>query len=54
MDYHDISLLLRSHSPILVLQTHEEQRAVDLLKNIALNMGSAIFTDPFERTHQGT
>ena len=43
MDYHDISLLLRAHSPILVLQTHEEKRALDLLKNIALNMGSAIF-----------
>ncbi|MCP4433259.1 MAG: ATPase, partial [Gammaproteobacteria bacterium] len=43
MDYNDISLLLRSHSPILVLQTHEERRAVDLLKNIALSMGSAIF-----------
>ena len=43
MEYHDISLLLRSHSPILILQTHEEGRAVDLLKNISLNMGSAIF-----------
>jgi SpoVK/Ycf46/Vps4 family AAA+-type ATPase len=43
MEYHDISLLLRSHSPILILQTHEERRAVDLLKDIALNMGSSIF-----------
>lgn len=43
MDFRDISLLLRSHSSILVLQTHEERRAVDLLKDIALNMGSAIF-----------
>jgi SpoVK/Ycf46/Vps4 family AAA+-type ATPase len=43
MEYHDISLLLRSHTPILVLQTHEERRAVDLLKDISLNLGSAIF-----------
>ena len=43
MDFRDISLLLRSHSPILVLQTHEERRAVELLKDIALNMSSAIF-----------
>ncbi len=43
MDFRDISLLLRSHSPILVLQTHEERRAVELLKDIALNLGSAIF-----------
>jgi SpoVK/Ycf46/Vps4 family AAA+-type ATPase len=43
MEYQDISLLLRSHTPILVLQTHEERRAVDLLKDISLNLGSAIF-----------
>ena len=43
MDHHDISLLLRSHTPILVLQTHEEMRALELLKDISLNMGSAIF-----------
>jgi len=43
MDYHDIGLLLRSHSPILVLETHEETRAVELMKEISLGMGSAIF-----------
>ena len=43
MDHHDISLLLRSHTPILVLQTHEERRALDLLKDISLNMGASIF-----------
>lgn len=43
MEFHDISILLRSHAPILVLQTHEEERAVNLLKDVALNMGSAIF-----------
>jgi len=39
MEFRDISILLRSHAPILVLQTHEEARAVNLLKDIALNMG---------------
>ena len=43
MEYRDISLLLRAHSPILVLQTHEERRAVNLLKDIALNINIAIF-----------
>ena len=43
MEFHDISLLLRSHTPILILQTHEETRAVDLLKDIASNMNFPIF-----------
>ena len=43
MDHHDIALLLRSHWPVVVFETHEESRAVELMKNISLNMGSAIF-----------
>ncbi len=43
MEYHDISLLLRSHTPILILETHEERRAVDLLKTIAIEIGMPIF-----------
>jgi SpoVK/Ycf46/Vps4 family AAA+-type ATPase len=43
MEHHDISLLLRSHSPILVFETHEESRAVELMKNISLNMATPIF-----------
>jgi len=43
MEYRDISLLLRSHAPILVLETHEESRAVELIKNISLTMASPIF-----------
>jgi SpoVK/Ycf46/Vps4 family AAA+-type ATPase len=43
MESHEISLLLRSHVPILVLQTHEEARAVELLKNTALNMNTPVF-----------
>ncbi len=43
MEYHEISLLLRSHTPILILETHEERRAVSLLKDIAINIGLPIF-----------
>ena len=43
MDFHDISLLFRSHTPILVLETHEEDRALELLNEIAVNTGSPIF-----------
>lgn len=43
MEFHEITLLLRSHAPILVLQTHEENRAIELLKDIAQNMDSPIF-----------
>jgi len=39
VEYHEISLLLRSHTPILVVETHEELRALELLKDIAANMG---------------
>lgn len=43
MEYHDISLLLRSHTPILILETQEERRAVNLLKDISMNIGLPIF-----------
>ena len=43
MEYHDIALLLRSHTPILVLETHEETRAVGLLADIAQNMEAPVF-----------
>jgi len=43
VEYHEISLLLRSHTPILVVETHEELRALELLKDIAANMGHPIF-----------
>ncbi len=35
MGHHEISLLLRSHLPILILETHEETRALELsIRNI--------------------
>ena len=43
MDYHDISLLLRSHAPILTLETHEELRAIDMLQDIASDLGCPLF-----------
>ena len=43
MEYHEISLLIRSHTPILILETHEERRAINLLKDIAMNIGLPIF-----------
>jgi SpoVK/Ycf46/Vps4 family AAA+-type ATPase len=43
MEHHEISLLLRSHVPILILETHEEIRALELMKDIALNMSFPIF-----------
>jgi SpoVK/Ycf46/Vps4 family AAA+-type ATPase len=43
MDYHDISLLLRSHATILVIETQEETRAVEMMTEIAIGMGSSIF-----------
>ena len=36
-DLHNLELLLRSHFPIIVIETHDEQRAIDLLKKAALN-----------------
>ena len=39
MEYHDITLLLRSHATILVVETHEESRAVEMMKDIGIGMG---------------
>jgi hypothetical protein len=35
-DKHDLDLVISGHFPIIVLQTHEEIRALALLKSIAL------------------
>lgn len=43
MEFHEISLLLRSHAPILIIETHEEVRALELMKEIANNMMYPIF-----------
>jgi len=43
MEYRDITLLLRSHTPLLVLETHEERRALDLIKNISIDIDMPVF-----------
>ena len=43
MEYHDITLLLRSHSPVLLLETHEERRALELLKDISIDIDMPVF-----------
>ena len=45
-DQHNLELLIDSHFPIAVLETHEEQRAVDLIKSIygKKNKGLQIWT----------
>jgi len=40
----EISSLLQANTPILVLETHEERRAINLLKGIALGMGIPVAT----------
>ena len=43
MEKNEISLLLRSNTPVLILETHEERRAVNLLKDIAISIGVPVF-----------
>jgi len=43
MEYRDITLLLRSHTPLLVLETHEERRAIKLIKNISIDIDMPVF-----------
>lgn len=44
MDKNEITQLLGSNIPVLILETHEEKRAVNLLKNISMSLGVGIFT----------
>ncbi|HEX9627871.1 MAG TPA: AAA family ATPase [Acidiferrobacterales bacterium] len=38
-DQQNLALLIKSHFPLLVVETHEERRALDLLKQIAVRDG---------------
>ncbi|ABA57868.1 AAA ATPase [Nitrosococcus oceani ATCC 19707] len=42
-DHYDIELLIKSHIPIIVIETHEELRAVDLLMQIARRVAKPTF-----------
>jgi SpoVK/Ycf46/Vps4 family AAA+-type ATPase len=44
MEKNEITLLLRSGPPVLILETHEERRAVSLLSSIAVKLGVPLFT----------
>ena len=44
LDKKGIERLLRSSTPVLILETHEERRAITLLKNIAISMGLPVST----------
>ena len=43
-DKKNLDLLLSSHFPILVIETHEETRAVDLLKSVVRDNGKSLHT----------
>jgi len=38
-DKHNLEVLLRSHFPIIVIETHEEKRAIELLTRVSLQDG---------------
>jgi hypothetical protein len=40
----NLGILIESHFPIILVETHEEQRALDLLKNVVTAKGSGLFT----------
>ena len=44
MNKNEISKLLKSSTPVLVLETHEERRAINLLKNISISNGLPVST----------
>ncbi|HAO88559.1 MAG TPA: hypothetical protein DCR00_06530, partial [Gammaproteobacteria bacterium] len=42
-ELNDLLLLLRSSQPVISIQTHEEQRAVDLIKRCSVFLNKPIF-----------
>ncbi len=42
-DKHDLALLISSHIPIIAIKTHEERRAVNLIKSLQARIGLPIF-----------
>jgi len=42
-DSHDLALVLKSHIPIVVIETREELRAVDLIQSMKFRIGLPIF-----------
>jgi SpoVK/Ycf46/Vps4 family AAA+-type ATPase len=42
-DAHDLELVLKSHIPIVVIETREEQRAVELISRMQFRLGQPIY-----------
>lgn len=42
-DSHDLALVLKSHIPIVVIETREELRAVDLIQSMKFRMGVPVY-----------
>lgn len=42
-DSHDLQLLLASHVPLVVIETHEETRVVDMIRGMSLKLGRPLF-----------
>lgn len=42
-DSHDLELILKSHIPILVIETREEQRAVNLIRSLQFRLGLPVY-----------
>ena len=47
IDQRNLQLVLQSHFPVVVVETHEEQRALDLLKNIVARDGTRLLRNNF-------
>ncbi|MGL4712567.1 MAG: AAA family ATPase, partial [Shewanella sp.] len=43
-DIHDLTSVLRSNTPIVVIETYEEYRVVELLKRVASVLYQPVFT----------
>lgn len=42
-EQNDLTLLIKSKNPIIVIETHEEERAIELLNRIAITLGQPLF-----------
>ena len=42
-DSHDLELILKSHVPIIVIETREEKRVIDLIQSLQFKLGRPLF-----------
>ena len=43
-DLHDLELLIRSHVPILLIESHEEPRVLEMFRRLRRNIGKPVFS----------